>query len=247
MILMAGYDMPLRTIREQIASAVDLIVHTARLKDGTRKVMNITEVYGIEDDMILTQDIFEYEQTGVDENGRIVGDLRPTGERPTFMPKFAASGIDLPAGEFGIPPESPEHPVKTRVGKGRGIGIDQGTDHARRLDFGLGTTHVAGGMVYASSVGPVVPESGRLVSDLFKEQARQCMANLKSVLEREGSSLEKIVWANWALRDASEFEPFQDEWVTWFEGTAPMGQGVIMPPAHRRAGFRVSLGVIAQA
>jgi enamine deaminase RidA (YjgF/YER057c/UK114 family) len=247
MILMSGYEMPLRTIREQIASAVDLIVHTARLKDGTRKIMNITEVYGVEDDMILTQDIFAFEQTGVDENGKIVGNLRSTGERPTFMPKFAANGIQLPEGEFGIPQESPEHPVKTRVGKGRSIGIDAGPDAKRRLDFGLGTVHVAGGMVYASSVGPVVPETGRLVSDLFKEQAHQCMENLKSLLEREGSSLDRIVWANWALRDPIDFEPFQDEWVKWFEGVAPMGQGVIMPPAHRRAGFRVSLGVIAQA
>ncbi len=246
MILMSGYEMPLRTIREQIASAVDVIVHTARLKDGSRKIMNITEVYGVEDDVILTQDIFAFEQTGIDENGKIVGELRPTGERPTFMPKFATSGIDLPQGEFGIPPETAEHPVKSRVGKGRSIGIDAGPNARRRLDFGLGTSHVAGGMVYASSVGPVVAESGHVVSDLFKEQAHQCMANLKALLEREGSSLDRIVWANWALRDPVDFEPFQNEWVAWFEGTAPMGQGVIMPPAHRRAGFRVSLGVIAQ-
>src|SRR6059036_3606551 len=67
MVLMTGYDMPLRAIREQIASAVDLIVHQARLKDGTRKVVNITEVFGIEDDEILTQDIFAFQQTGVRE------------------------------------------------------------------------------------------------------------------------------------------------------------------------------------
>ncbi|HEY5629683.1 MAG TPA: CpaF family protein, partial [Candidatus Limnocylindrales bacterium] len=170
MILMSGYELPLRTIREQIASAVDLIVHTARLKDGSRKVMNITEVYGIEDESILTQDVFEFQQTGVDENGKIVGDLRPTGVRPTFMPKFAASGIELPPGEFGIPAEDAAHPVKARIGKGRSIGIDQGADHARRLDFGLGTAHAAGGMVYVSSVGPVVPETGRIVSDAIKAQ-----------------------------------------------------------------------------
>jgi pilus assembly protein CpaF len=103
MVLMTGYQMPLRAIREQIASAVDLIVHTARLKDGTRKIVSMTEIYGIEDDEILTQDIFEFRQTGVNEAGKIEGDLHPTGVRPTFMPKFAASGIQLPPGEFGIP------------------------------------------------------------------------------------------------------------------------------------------------
>ncbi len=248
MILMSGYEMPLRTIREQIASAVDLIVHTARLKDGSRKVMNITEVYGIEDDMILTQDIFAFEQTGVDENRKIVGELRPTGERPTFMPKFAASGITLPENEFGIPPEDPSHPVKARVGKGRSIGVDtSGSAAHRRLDFGVGRVHSAGGMVYVSSVGPVVPDSGRLVGDTVKVQAKQCMVNLKALLEREGTTLDRIVWANWALRDPSEFEEFQEEWVKWFDGDVPVGQGTLLPPTHRRAGFRLSLGVIAQA
>ena len=75
MVLMTGYEMPLRAIREQIASAVDLIVHTARLKDGQRKVVNITEVYGIEDDEILTQDIFTFEQTGM-EDGKVIEDLK---------------------------------------------------------------------------------------------------------------------------------------------------------------------------
>jgi pilus assembly protein CpaF len=247
MILMAGYEMPLRTIREQIASAVDLIVHTARLKDGTRKVMNITEVYGIEDDMILTQDVFVFEQTGVDEHGKILGELRPTGVRPTFMPKFAASGIYLPPGEFGIPPEDPAHPVKARIGKGRSIGIDAGADQMRRLDFGLGHAHTAGGMVYVSGVGPVVPDTGRLVGDSIKAQSQQCIENLKALLEREGSSLDKIVWANWALRDTSEFEDFQEQWVKWFPDDVPVGQGTLLPPTHRRAGFRISLGAIAQA
>ncbi len=247
MILMSGYEMPLRTIREQIASAVDLIVHTARLKDGTRKILNITEVYGIEDDQILTQDIFVYEQTGVDANGKITGDLRPTGERPTFMPKFAASGVALPPGDFGIPPESPEHPVKMRIGKGRSIGIDAGADARRRLDFALGTAVRAGGMVYVSGVGPVAPDSGRLAGDAFAEQAAQCMRNLKALLEREGSSLDRIVWADWALRDPGEYEAFQAEWAKWFAGPPPVGQATIMPPAHRRAGFRMSPGVIAQA
>src|SRR5687768_18596036 len=78
MVLMTGYQMPLWAIREQIASAVDLIVHTARLKDGSRRIVNITEVYGIEDEEILTQDIFAFEQTGVRE-GKVERDLKPTG------------------------------------------------------------------------------------------------------------------------------------------------------------------------
>src|SRR6185503_14687062 len=107
MVLMTGYDLPLRAIREQIASAVDLIVHTARLKDGTRKVTNITEVYGIEDEQILTQDIFTFEQSGVNGDGKIIGRLQPTGIRPTFMSQFERNGVALPPGEFGIPAEDP--------------------------------------------------------------------------------------------------------------------------------------------
>src|SRR5438034_11215297 len=86
MVLMTGYQLPLRAIREQIASAVDLIVHTARLQDGTRKVVNITEVYGIEDDEILTQHIFAFEQTAF-RDGRVEGELKPTGIRPALRGK----------------------------------------------------------------------------------------------------------------------------------------------------------------
>src|SRR5438034_5121158 len=86
MVLMTGYQLPLRAIREQIASAVDLIVHTARLKDGTRKIVNITEIFGIEDDEILTQDIFIFDQTGV-QDGKILGQFKPTGIRPALRGK----------------------------------------------------------------------------------------------------------------------------------------------------------------
>jgi pilus assembly protein CpaF len=248
MILMSGYEMPLRSIREQIASAVDLIVHTARLSDGSRKILNITEVYGIEDDQILTQDIFEFRQTGVGDDRKVQGTLEPTGVRPTFMPKFAANGIELPPGDFGIPPEDPAHPVKTRLGKGRSIGIEQGDPAAApRLTVGLGKAVSAGGMVYLSSVGPVDPETGRLAGDTIRVQAVQCLKNLQARLEEEGSSLDKIVWANWCLRDPAEFEPFSEEWVKWFPGDAPVGQGTLMPPQQRRVGFRVSIGVIAEA
>ncbi len=117
MVLMSGVDLPLRTIREQVASAVDLIVHTARLKDGSRKIVNITEVYGIEDDDILLQDIFVFEQTDF-VDGKIQGLLKPTGVRPTFMWKFEAGGIEMPPGEFGIPPEDPAHPTPGARGEG---------------------------------------------------------------------------------------------------------------------------------
>jgi pilus assembly protein CpaF len=102
MVLMAGMDLPLKAIREQVASAVDLIVQQNRLKDGTRKIVNITEVQGMEGDVIVMQDVFVYEQTGVDD-GRIQGRLRPTGIRPKFVEKFEAAGIHLPTNIFGSP------------------------------------------------------------------------------------------------------------------------------------------------
>jgi pilus assembly protein CpaF len=244
MVLMTGYELPLRAIREQIASAVDLIVHTARLKDGSRKIVNITEVLGIEDDEILMEDIFVFEQTGTHE-GKVEGLLKPTGARPTFMGRFKASGIDLPADEFGIPAEDPDHPDATRSRKGRWIGSDGVA--VVRPSIGQGRAVAAGGMVYVTSIGPVDPETGQVVSSQIKEQTRQCLQNLKTKLEATGSSLEKVVWANWSLRDAAEFDTFNEEWVRWFPGDAPVGQGTLMPTQQKRAGFRVSIGVIAEA
>ncbi len=244
MVLMTGYELPLRAIREQIASAVDLIVHTARLKDGSRKVVNITEVYGIEDDDILTQDIFAFQQTGV-VDGRIEGHLSPTGIRPTFMRKLIASGVALPPGEFGIPPEDPARPGP--LGKGRwGAGESAQGSEVTGARVGLGRVVKAGGMVYVSSIGPVDPDTGRVVSSEIREQTRQCLRNLKASLESAGSSLEKVVWANWSLREPVEFDTFNEEWARWFPGDAPVGQGTLLPPLHRRAGFRVSIGVIAE-
>ncbi len=101
MTLMAGMDLPVRAIREQITSAVDLVVHQERLRDGSRKVVYITEVSGMEGDVITTTDIFLFEQTGV-ENGKVIGRLRPTGLRPKFMEKIEAAGIHLPPSIFGI-------------------------------------------------------------------------------------------------------------------------------------------------
>lgn len=101
MCLMAGMDLPVRAIREQVSSAVDLIIQQERMRDGTRKVTTITEVSGMEGDVITMTDIFVFEQTGMD-NGKIVGRLRPTGLRPKFMDKIEAAGINLPPSIFGI-------------------------------------------------------------------------------------------------------------------------------------------------
>jgi pilus assembly protein CpaF len=101
MALMAGYDMPVRAIREQISSAVQLVVHQERMRDGTRKVVNITEVSGMEGDVITMTDIFVFEQVGF-ENNKVIGRMRPTGLRPKFMDKIEASGIHLPPSVFGI-------------------------------------------------------------------------------------------------------------------------------------------------
>ena len=101
MCLMAGMDLPIRAIREQISSAVDMIVHQSRMRDGTRKVTHITEVSGMEGDVITMTDLFIFEQTGI-ESGKVIGRLRPTGLRPKFMDKLEASGIHLPPSIFGI-------------------------------------------------------------------------------------------------------------------------------------------------
>jgi pilus assembly protein CpaF len=101
MCLMSGMDLPVRAIREQIASAIDLIVHQDRMRDGTRKVVRVTEVQGMEGDVVVLSDIFEFEQTGV-EGGKVIGRIRPTGLRPKFMDQLEAAGINLPPSIFGI-------------------------------------------------------------------------------------------------------------------------------------------------
>ncbi|HEX9016385.1 MAG TPA: CpaF family protein [Chloroflexota bacterium] len=101
MVLMAGMDLPLRAIREQIAAAMDVIVQIARLRDGTRRVINVTEVQGMEGDVIVLQDIFTFEQLG-EEGGKIIGRIKPTGIRPKFMEKFAEANIHLPPSIFGM-------------------------------------------------------------------------------------------------------------------------------------------------
>jgi len=99
MVLMAGMELPLKAIREQVASAIELIVHMNRMRDGTRKVTQVSEVQGMEGDSIVMQDIFMYEQIGF-QNGRVIGQLKSTGLRPKFAEKFAVNNVELPPNIF---------------------------------------------------------------------------------------------------------------------------------------------------
>lgn len=100
MVLMAGMELPVKAIREQIAGALDVIIQQSRLKDGSRRITNITEVQGLEGDVIVLQDIFTFKQYGVDENGKIIGKLVPTGIRPKFYERMESEGINLPPSIF---------------------------------------------------------------------------------------------------------------------------------------------------
>ncbi|WP_196594812.1 CpaF family protein [Pectinatus sottacetonis] len=100
MVLMSGMELPVRAIREQISSALDLILHQSRIQDGSRKVTYITEVQKMEGDVIVLQDIFRYVQTGVDKNGKVVGRFESTGIQPAFLHKFKMEGIDIPVELF---------------------------------------------------------------------------------------------------------------------------------------------------
>jgi pilus assembly protein CpaF len=103
MVLMAGVELPVRAIREQVASAVDLIVHQQRMKDGSRRITQITEVVGMEGDVITLQDVFAYDfRAGVDERGRMRGTLHPTGLRPRFLERLLDVGVVLPPEIFTI-------------------------------------------------------------------------------------------------------------------------------------------------
>lgn len=93
MVLMAGMELPVKAIREQITSALDLIVHQERMRDGSRKIVSVTEVVGMEGDIITLQDIFVYRQTGVDPYGKIIGSFKATGVIPSFLEKLTSNGI----------------------------------------------------------------------------------------------------------------------------------------------------------
>jgi len=231
MVLMTGYELPLRAIREQMSAAVDLIVHTARLKDGSRKIVTITEVLGIDDDEIVMQDVFEFEQTGVDD-GRILGDLKPTGVRPKFVEKLRTRGIELPPDTFGAAPVDAQLVPTTAAARGMSGYVQPVT---------------AGGMVYMSGMGPVDPETGEIEGATIQEQTRQCLRNVQARLEEAGSSLDRIVWATWSLRNSAEFDGFMEEWARWFPVDSPARHAAGIPVMQRSRAFRVSVGVIAEA
>ncbi len=100
MITMAGFELPLKALRQQIASAVDLIIQANRLQGGPRKITHITEIVGMEQDTIVMQDIYHFEQSGIDENGRAHGKFMATGIRPTFMDRLESAGVRLPSSAF---------------------------------------------------------------------------------------------------------------------------------------------------
>ena len=100
MIMMAGMELPIKAMRQQISSAVDLIIQANRLQGGPRKVTSITEVMGMEQDMIIMQDVFRYKQLGIDQNGRAYGQFEATGVRPSFVSRLEAAGIKLPSNLF---------------------------------------------------------------------------------------------------------------------------------------------------
>src|SRR3989304_10066809 len=99
MTRMAGMDLPIRAIREQISSAINIIIHLDRLRDGSRKVVQVTEIQGMEGDIITMTDLFVFEQTGYEKN-KIVGRLRPTRSRPKFIDRIEDAGIHLPPAVF---------------------------------------------------------------------------------------------------------------------------------------------------
>ncbi|MDV3426237.1 MAG: CpaF family protein [Bacillota bacterium] len=102
MVLMAGIELPIKAIRQQIAGGIDLIIQQSRLKDGSRKIVNITEVQDLEGDMVILQDIFAFNQQGIDKSGKVVGKMTATGIRPKFYDRLETSGIQIPASIFNV-------------------------------------------------------------------------------------------------------------------------------------------------
>ena len=117
MVLMAGYDLPVKAIRQQVASALDMVVHLARLQDGSRRVTSVTEVQGMESDVITMQELFEFKIDSFDADGTISGGLRSTGLRPVFVKKFERHGIELPASP--VPRGRRDRPLDAASPRGR--------------------------------------------------------------------------------------------------------------------------------
>jgi pilus assembly protein CpaF len=100
MVLMAGMDLPERAIREQLSSAIHVVLQLARLSDGSRKVVSLSEITGMEGNTVVMQDVFFFEREGIGPDGKVLGRFRATGVRPTFAKKLKVMGVDIPAGVF---------------------------------------------------------------------------------------------------------------------------------------------------
>jgi pilus assembly protein CpaF len=114
LVLMAGVDLPVRAIRQQIAGAINLVVQLSRLRDGSRKVSQITEIVGMEQDVITMQDIFEMEQKGATPDGKVIAEFRPTGIRPKILDKMFSQGIPLPKEITALFPPPPGYKPSAR-------------------------------------------------------------------------------------------------------------------------------------
>jgi pilus assembly protein CpaF len=119
MVLMAGFDLPIRAIRQQIAAAVDLVVQQSRIRDGSRKVVAVTEVQGMEGDIIVLQDIFSYRESGLDDVGILKGEFRAAGIRPKFTPRLEAAGFRLAPNVYQVDASANAIRMPTPAGKGR--------------------------------------------------------------------------------------------------------------------------------
>jgi pilus assembly protein CpaF len=102
MVLMAGFELPVSAIRDQMASAFHVVVQLSRLSDGSRRVVSVSEVTGTEGSTITLQDLFQFRQTGIDAEGKVVGAMEPKGIRPTFSDHLIAHGVELPDSMFGV-------------------------------------------------------------------------------------------------------------------------------------------------
>jgi pilus assembly protein CpaF len=100
MIMMGGFELPVKAMRQQISSALDLVIQANRLQGGPRKITSITEVLNMEQDVIIMQEVFRYRQVGIDQNGRAFGQFEATGVRPTFVNRLEAKGVKLPSNMF---------------------------------------------------------------------------------------------------------------------------------------------------
>jgi pilus assembly protein CpaF len=106
MVMMAGMELPSRAIREQVAAAIHLIVQIGRLTDGSRRVVSVSEVQGMEGNVVVLQDLFAFQQKGIGEGGKVLGAIQATGMVPKFLDRFTAAGVHLPPDIFKRTPEA---------------------------------------------------------------------------------------------------------------------------------------------